>query len=308
MAVLHLSGQITAPCGPLASSALDHPALRERPTSVETMPKSPSVVQFEYRTVAGVPVLVASSAVQSRGTLLWYHGFGVDKDANRAELELFARAGFLAIGVDVAGHGDRRAPDLDERMRGSQQEALTSVIEFALLTARELPELLDGLLDAGLCKDHEISIAGISMGAFVVYRALIEEPRIRAAVAILGSPEWPAGEVPGASSPNGSSPNAAPLNASSPHAVSPNASSPNAASPHLHVRAFCNARILSITAECDVNVPPAPARRFHERIRAQCPCARERFLELKGAVHLMNAVDWQTTMAETISWLAHPHD
>jgi dienelactone hydrolase len=282
MAVLDLSGQITAPCGPLASSALDHPALRERPTSVETMPKSPSVVQFEYRTVAGVPVLVASSAVKSRGTLLWFHGFGVDKDANRAELELFARAGFLAIGVDVAGHGDRRAPDLDERMRGSQQEALTSVIEFALLTARELPELLDGLLDAGLCKDHEISIAGISMGAFVVYRALIEEPRIRAAVAILGSPEWPAGEVPGAT--------------------------PDAASPHLHVRAFCNARILSITAECDVNLPPAPARRFHERIRAQCPCARERFLELKDAVHLMNAVDWQTTMAETISWLAYPHD
>src|SRR4051812_6397813 len=91
-----------------------------------------------------IPLLIITpdAPKEPRNAVIWYHGFGVDKESNRAELERFAAAGFIAVGVDVAGHGERRASDLDERTAGSQEDALYSVIEFAEVTALELPALI----------------------------------------------------------------------------------------------------------------------------------------------------------------------
>jgi dienelactone hydrolase len=108
------------------------------------------------------------------------------------------------------------------------------------------------------------------MGGYLAYGAVVAEPSVRAAVAILGSPEWPAGD-----------------------------------SPHLRPGAFHRAALLSITAERDENVPPDAARDFHRRLAAEHPRPeRARYLELPGAVHLMGAADWATTMDETLRWLA----
>ena len=104
------------------------------------------------------------------------------------------------------------------------------------------------------------------MGGYLVYRALLEEPTPQAAVAILGSPEWPEGE-----------------------------------SPHHHLDAFRRVALLSITAQNDENVPPGPARELHRRLGVG---ERARYVELPGAVHLMDEADWERTMAETLAWLA----
>ncbi len=42
------------------------------------------------------------------GTILFYHGFGQSKEDYRAVLSQFAEAGFLAVGIDGVGHGERR--------------------------------------------------------------------------------------------------------------------------------------------------------------------------------------------------------
>ena len=169
--------------------------------------------------------------------------------------------------MDVAGHGERKAPDLEARKAGTQDEALQSVIHFARSTAMELPLLLGALRAADLVDGDRVGIAGISMGAFVVYRALLEDCRLAAAVAILGSPEWDTSD-----------------------------------SPHRQTGKLCRVPLLSITAGRDTNVPPDAARRLHERLNVECG-DRHRHVELKDADHLMNAGAWETTMRLTTGWL-----
>jgi alpha-beta hydrolase superfamily lysophospholipase len=117
-----------------------------------------------------------------RAAVLLFHGFGVDKSVHKPELERIAAAGFLAIGVDAAGHGERRLPDLDDRIATPRAEAKQTMLELALETAAEVPALIDEL---GL----PVALAGISMGAFIVYRALPLDRRLRVGVAILGEPD-----------------------------------------------------------------------------------------------------------------------
>lgn len=227
-------------------------------------------ITFEQRTVGAAPVLIAIPAASS-GPLplvLWFHGFGVDKEMHRPELQRLAEAGFLAVGVDAAGHGERRLPDLDERMAGTQEDALRTVLELAPQTAADVPTIIDVLAKEGLADPERVAVAGISMGGYVVYSAVLVKPRIRAAVAILGSPEWPQGD-----------------------------------SPHLHPATFARTALLSITAERDENVPPAAARALHHTLSEQFPAAHQRYLELPGEPHLMSAEGWATTMDEMLRWL-----
>lgn len=221
-----------------------------------------------------VPLLVARDLAKrregSRGAILWYHGFGVDKETHRSELARFARAGFVAVGVDVVGHGERAAPDLEARKQASQADAFLSVVEFARATAAETPALVDYVVMNGHAgAPDRVALSGISMGAFVVYGAALADPRVTTAVAILGSPEWPGSN-----------------------------------SPHTQIARLCNTRLLSIVGECDVNVPPAAARRLHEQLDTACSNGCRRFLELPGAEHLMKEPDWERTMDETIRWIS----
>ena len=128
-------------------------------------------------------VVRAGAGVSPRHAVLWFHGFNADAETHRPELERFARAGLDAFGVDAVGHGSRRWPDLDARVAAPRDEAKRTMLGIAAATAAEVPGLVDTLLREG---QESVSIAGVSMGGYVVYRALLLEPRIRAAVAILG--------------------------------------------------------------------------------------------------------------------------
>ena len=137
------------------------------------------------------------------------------------------------------------------------------------LTARDVPHIVRDLRAQGLADERRIALAGISMGAFVVYRAIVLVQNIRAAVAVLGSPEWPEG-----------------------------------ISPHWRPEAFRSTALLTITAENDANVPPAPARTFHVSLdRDSQRTAPSEYLEIAGAEHLMSEDDWRVAMGATITWL-----
>lgn len=211
-------------------------------------------ITFQTRTVGAVPLLLAipDDVDPPLPLVLWFHGFGVDKETHRKELDQLARAGFLAVGVDAAGHGARRLPDLDERQAAPHAQALRTMIELASRTADEVPGVVRALVDEGLADGERVGVVGVSMGGYVVYRAVLAEPAIRAAVSILGSPEWPEGD-----------------------------------SPHRHLDGFRRTALLSVTAERDENVPPAAARELHRRLAEAEPGAIHRYAELSGAVHLM---------------------
>jgi hypothetical protein len=229
-------------------------------------------IGFASRIVGGVPLLLAfpPAGDAPRPMVLWFHGFGVDKEVHRKELEQLARAGFLAVGVDAAGHGARRLPDLDARQAAPHEQALRTMIGLAAQTADEVPSIVRALADDGLADAERVGVVGVSMGGYVVYQALLVEPSIRAAVAILGSPEWPEGD-----------------------------------SPHRHLDSFGHTALLSITAERDENVLPAAARELHRRLATEHADAAQRYFELTGAVHLMSEEHWTQAMDETLRWLAH---
>lgn len=202
--------------------------------------------------------------------VLWFHGFGVDKETHRKELRQLAEAGFLAVGVDAAGHGARRLPDLDARQAAPREQALRTMVELAARTADEVPAVVRALVDERLADRERVGAAGVSMGGYVVYRAVLAEPAIRAAVSILGSPEWPQGD-----------------------------------SPHRHLDDFRRTALLSVTAARDENVPPAAARELHRRLAEVGPDSTlHRYVELPGAVHLMSEEHWNRAMDEVIRWLS----
>lgn len=224
------------------------------------------------RTRAGeAPLLLAvpAGADSPLPAVLWFHGFGVDKETHRAELERLASAGFLAMGVDAAGHGERRLPDLDARQAAPREEALRTMIELASRTADEVPEIVRVLAGEGVADAGRVAVAGVSMGGYLAYRAAVVEPGLRAAVALLGSPAWPNGD-----------------------------------SPHLHLDALSRTALLSVTGECDENVPPDATRELHRRLSAEWPGSRQRYVEMQGAEHLVNGEQWDRAMDEMLRWLA----
>ena len=243
------------------------------------------------RHVAGVPVLLAlpdEAAMRPLPTALWFHGLGTGAEVHRPELERVAGAGVLAVGVDAAGHGARELPWLRARIDASTQAAaLDLVLGLAAETIAELPALVRALAEERLADPARVSLVGISMGGYLVYGAVPALassgiPPLRAAVAILGSPEWPATPAgPGA-----------------------RRAAARGASPHEDLEPFRRVALLSVTAERDTNVPPAEARRLHERLARGHPAPeRQRYVELAGEPHLMGAEAWARAMEETLGWL-----
>jgi uncharacterized protein len=228
-------------------------------------------ITWKQMRVGEVPLLLARAADvhPPLPAVLWFHGFGVEKETHRKELEQLARAGFLAVGVDAAGHGERRLPDLDARQAAPREQALRTMIELAWATAQEVPAIIRALAAEGVADVERVAVAGVSMGGYVVYRAAVVEPALCAAVSVLGSPAWPHGD-----------------------------------SPHRHLDALARTALLSVTAARDQNVPPDAARELHHRLAAEHPQSRQRYVEIEGAEHLMNGEQWDLAMDETIRWLA----
>lgn len=202
-------------------------------------------------------------------TVLWFHGFRADALAHAAELERCARAGFLAIGVDAVGHGARADSAIAKRI-ARDGSALPLMLEQVEQTVDELPALLRALADDYQADQASVSVVGISMGAFLVYRAIAADIEVRSAVALLGSPEWP-----------------------------------SATSAHLTPERFRNVAMLSVTAEHDVSVPPPAVTRFHAAlIKGEGAARIHRHDVLAGAGHLLSAAQWAQAMSLTHDWLA----
>jgi uncharacterized protein len=221
--------------------------------------------------LAGVPVLIAEPAPSASllPVVLWHHGFNADALAHAAELERCADAGFLAVGIDAVGHGARRDPTLGPRVAAAGRGGIHIMLDVAEATLAEQSALIDALADVFPIDHTRVSLVGISMGAFLCYRAIVTSPPLRAVVALLGSPEWP-----------------------------------RATSPHHALHTFQNVALLSITAERDTHVPPDAAQRLHEQLHTHFPhCARHHHHSLLGSGHLTSAESWSEAMRETQRWL-----
>ncbi|HYW51711.1 MAG TPA: hypothetical protein VE861_13945 [Gemmatimonadaceae bacterium] len=221
--------------------------------------------------IAGVPSLVALPVDLRPGlpAVIWCHGFRADALAHARELERCAAAGFIAIGIDAVGHGARRDPDLASRLHRSPGGALPVMLQVVDDTVHEMPALLDALVREYAMDRSRVSMVGISMGAFIAYRCIASGIRLRSVIALLGSPERP-----------------------------------DALSPHVLPMRFRDVALLSITAEHDASVPPAPVVAFHRVLDADTlRRAPARHHVLRGTGHLTSAPEWDEAMHETLDWL-----
>lgn len=212
-----------------------------------------------------------------RGTILFYHGFGQSKDSYASVLQQIADAGFLAIGIDGIGHGERRYPDFDQRFPPFEPHLIGNLqLEAAFLsvvraTSQEVSLIIDALIARKWAHSERIGLAGHSFGGFVTYAAIIADQRIRAAASVVGSPEWKL---------------------------------PWPDSPHLHPDCFFPAALLSQTAGKDTRVLPNFARTFHNRLAPYYAQSPERlgYIEYPDSQHDLLDEDWAQAWHAVVNW------
>jgi uncharacterized protein len=215
--------------------------------------------------IAGVPALVRSGrspeVAAERGTVLYYHGFSGNKERCEPYLTALAEAGFLAVSLDAAGHGERRLADFDvifndERWDADFEATETDFLTLIDDTAAEVPAVLDDLVARGWARADRTGVCGRSLGGNISYAAVLADRRLCAAVSVVGSPEW---------------------------------TLPRAHSPHRHPDRFFPAAILSQNAEHDEYVPAGPVRDFHARLETWYAREPERieYVEYPDAGHFL---------------------
>ena len=215
--------------------------------------------------VAGVPALLRYAgspvAAAGRGTVLFYHGFGGNKERPEGYLAALAEAGFLAVSVDAVGHGERRYRDFDvifsdERWDARFEETESDFLRVIDETAAEVPTIIDELLARGWGRADRIGVAGRSLGGNVAYASVLADSRVRAAVSVVGSPEW---------------------------------TLPRPHSPHHHPDCFFPSAVLSQAAEFDEHCPPGPIRGFHAALAPWYAGEPDRiaYVEYPGAGHFL---------------------
>jgi len=139
----------------------------------------------EVTTIASVPALLffrdAIQPCAEQGTMLFYHGFGGSKEKVVAHLASLAEAGFLAIGLDAVGHGQRRFPHFaemfnDERWAGEPEATEADYLAIVRQTAGEVPLIIDELYSRGWARPKRLGMGGVSMGGEITYAAIIGDP------------------------------------------------------------------------------------------------------------------------------------
>jgi len=230
--------------------------------------------------MAGVPVLLrfqgTAEDAAGRGTILFCHGFGGTKEQPSAYLDAIAAAGLLAVSIDAVGHGARRYPDFatrfsDQRWDSQFEVTESEFVELLDQTAAEVPSLIDELLSRSMAAEGRIAIAGRSLGGNVAYASVLADPRITAAVSVVGCPRW---------------------------------TLPSEHSPHLHPDRFYPVALMSQAAEHDEHSPANQISEFHASLAPYYAADPERaaYLEYAGVGHFLTPELNANSREQLVEW------
>lgn len=230
---------------------------------------------IQRQTINSIPVVIMheeplESAV-SKGCILCYHGLTSSKDDWLHDLKQIAEQGFMVVGIDNADHGERKHPDFAMKYSEDNPKFWEHFTDAIQMTASEMPLLIDELVKRSFALEHKVGALGVSMGGFIVYSAILLEPRLSKAVTLVSAPEWWGLEHPN--------------------------------SPHHDIEKFSNIKLLSITAGKDSTVPNHYTYIFHERLRAYYDDYNVRFRhqDYPTSDHMMNP-DWESAWKNAIEW------
>ncbi len=227
----------------------------------------------ELRTTLGaVPALLLSQAppaeAAARGTVLVLHGFTASKDVQRTELQSLAQHGYLAVGLDAVGHGDRRWPDFKQRFSGA--DTARPFFELVRETADELPAVIAALRERELVRPARLGAVGFSMGGAVLLGSIGRRCNFDAVATVVAPPHWRGvGEDPAE-----------------------------------RLEVFFPTPVLMQTGERDEVISPQEARELAERLRPHYASAPERlhFVEYAGEPHLFTEATWRVAWPRVLAW------
>ena len=208
----------------------------------------------------------------SKAACCFITAWASSKDQQHKELCSLAERGFLAIGVDNVGHGERRYADFDRRLGGDHPAFGQELLGAVAQTAREVPQLVNSLAEAGIVNPDKLGLVGVSMGGYIAYAAVLNEIRLKAVSVMLGSPHWWEAK---------------------------------ADSPDNHPERFYPTALLSQNAGRDGSVPPGYAREFHRGLApyyAEQP-SRQQYVEYPESGHFMREADWNLCWERSLNWL-----
>jgi dienelactone hydrolase len=150
---------------------------------------------FSYATEAGERVpgvfFKAAAAKDRRPVVIFLHGTGSRKEEFLALMRTFADRGFASAAIDARHHGARIAPKY-----GPGNEQYFAAMLETYRTGKGRPYLYDTVWDVMRLVDYletradvdpkRIGVMGISKGGTEAYLAAAVDPRISAAVPIIG--------------------------------------------------------------------------------------------------------------------------
>lgn len=149
----------------------------------------------EKTVIDGVPVLVSRPAVsKSAPFVLLSHGFTRSKEDWLEPLEELSGKGYFAVAMDNRSHGERAGPGFGSLLPEGKLD-LPGLRRVMQETAADMSALIDHFSRDEAVDTSRIAVAGVSMGGFVSFAALVNDPRIKVATPIIASPYW--GDIPG---------------------------------------------------------------------------------------------------------------
>jgi dienelactone hydrolase len=121
--------------------------------------------------------------------VIFVHGLGGSKDAEAKRVQELAGKGFFVVAIDAHLHGERKVPSLffknlsnlgDDHSIWVHQSAISH-------TSRDISRIIDNLSARPEVDRERIGLVGISMGSCTCLVTAWREPRICAAVCIIGA-------------------------------------------------------------------------------------------------------------------------
>ncbi len=206
-------------------------------------------------------------AKQKRAVIL-YHGSSASKETHEKELLSLADSGFLAIGIDNVGHGERKYSSSERLFSDDNPDMVENMLKAVDETALEIPSIVKFLGSELGMTGKNIGITGISMGALIVYKAISIESNIGCAVPILGTPKYCSYETKD------------------------------------YLKSFARISMLSLNAAKDQYISNEETKHLHSILKNRYKTYAERFFykEYPESDHFMLPHDWDDCWQRTISF------
>lgn len=144
------------------------------------------MVTIEQKLINQIPCLEVINEQLKNEKLplvIFYHGFESTNDRNVQYAYLLAERGFRVVLPEIIHHGSRNP-------LSSKKELNLSFWNIIFTTIDEMEKIKEHYDKENLLKIEKIFVAGTSMGAMIMYGALVKYPWITAGASFMGMPSF----------------------------------------------------------------------------------------------------------------------